>query len=87
MDEDSLITSVLFECLKERLESQGCEKTFEDGGQSHFVGWEYQARYERDGAVITLIQGERYGQPYYTYEANPKALVQMNQFLQSCEQS
>lgn len=85
MDEDSLISAELFTCLRCQLEINGWQLTGEDGGQSHFVGWEHQARFEKDGAVITLIQGERYGQPYFTYEANPKALVQIGALLAPCQ--
>jgi len=85
MDEDSLISAQEFTCLRRQLEMNGWQLTGEDGGQSHFVGWEHQARFEREGAVITLIQGERYGQAYFTYEANPKALVQMSALLAPCQ--
>ena len=85
MDEDSLISAEVFACLRQRLEAAGWRLTGEDGGQSHFVGWEHQARFEQDGAVITLIQGERYGRPYYTYEANPKALVRLSELLAPCQ--
>lgn len=84
MDEESLISSQRFACLQQQLEAAGWEKTAEDGGQSHFVGWEHQQRYEKDGAMLTLIHGERYGKPYYTYKANPKALVQISTLLSAC---
>ena len=85
MDEDSLISAEMFACLRQQLAANGWRLVGEDGGQSHFVGWEHQARFEKEGAVITLIQGERYGQPYYTYEANPKALVRISGLLAPCQ--
>ncbi len=83
MDE-SLLSAAQFACLQQTLPQLGWTHTASDGGQNQFVGWEAHLRYEKEGAILTLIQGERAGQAYYTYEANPKALVQMNALLAQC---
>lgn len=86
MDE-SLLSAAQFVCLQRLLPELGWTHTASDGGQNQFVGWEVHLRYEKDGAILTLIQGERAGQAYYTYEANPKALVQMNALLVQCPEA
>jgi len=83
MDE-SRLSAAQFTCLQQLLPEQGWTHTASDGGQNQFVGWEAHLRYEKDGAVVTLIQGERAGQAYYTWEANPRALMQMSALLAQC---
>ncbi len=82
---ESDLTATAFQCLRQQLEAQGWQLTATDGGQNNFVGWEAHYRFEKEGAVLTLIEGERAGQAYYTYEASPKALVQLNQLLAPCQ--
>lgn len=84
--DDNGISAAQFHCLQQLLPRQGWTHTASDGGQNQFVGWEAHLRYEKDGAILTLIQGERAGRAYYTWEANPKAIVQMQALLQQCAQ-
>lgn len=78
------LTAAQFECLQQVLAQSGWQLTATDGGQNNFVGWEAHLRFEKEDAMLTLIQGERAGQPYYDYEANPKALMQLQSLLAQC---
>ena len=78
------LTVAQFDCLQQVLAQSGWQLTTMDGGQNNFVGWEAHLRFEKEGAVLTLIQGERAGQAYYDYEANPKALTQLQPLLAQC---
>ncbi len=82
---ESDLNATQFSCLRLQLEQAQWVLTATDGGQNNFVGWEAHYRFEKAGAVLTLIEGERAGQAYYTYEANPKALVQLNALLTPCQ--
>ncbi|WP_294949908.1 hypothetical protein [Sulfurivirga sp.] len=81
---ESTLTAEQFDCLQQVLQREGWQLTATDGGQNNFVGWEAHLRFEREGAVLTLIQGERAGQAYYDYEANPKALMQLQPLVAQC---
>ncbi len=81
---ESALTASQFDCLQRVLQQSGWHLVATDGGQNNFVGWEAHLRYEKDGAILTLIQGERAGQAYYDYEANPKALMQLQPLLAQC---
>ncbi len=82
---ESDLTAAQFQALRVQLEAAGWMLVASDGGQNNFVGWEAHYRFEKEDAVLTLIEGERAGQSYYTYEASPKALVQLNQLLALCQ--
>ena len=81
---EGALTAAQFECLQQVLAAEGWQLVATDGGQNNFVGWEAHLRFEKAGAALTLIQGERAGQAYYDYEANPQALLQVQKLLAKC---